>query len=102
MHTSTNMEIRQSPFLDYIDDIAMELIRANNAIQPAPLHLDDSIANLDSLQHFINRSKTNVKLFKAQTLLNMDNELFTDLIQPALRVRLTALLTDMRNEMDSQ
>ena len=92
MYTSINMESRQSPFLDYIDDIVMELIRANNAIQPVAINLDDSIASIDSLQNFIKHclSKTKVEFSKTQTLLNMDNELFMDLIQPALKARITA------------
>lgn len=98
MHTSINMEIRQSPFLDYIDDIVMELIRANNAIQVIPLNLDDSIASLDSLQNFIKHclSKTKVEFSKTQTLLNMDKELFMDLIQPALKMRLTVISSQMK------
>lgn len=79
----------QSPFLDYIDHIAMELIRANNAIQPAPINLHEAVESLDSLQHFINYClpRANTDLSRTQALLNanVDNQLFLDLIRPALK-----------------
>lgn len=83
---------KQSIFHAYINDIVTELTHVNNIVQPAPINLHDCVASLDSLQRFIHHclAQANVDLSETQTLLKMDQQLFTDLIQPALIAKITA------------
>lgn len=86
----SNKNSKQSLFYDYIDEIVMELTHFNSIDQPTPINLSDCVACLDSLQNFIKHgiSKTKIDFSQAQTLLKMDEQLFMDLIQPALTARL--------------
>ncbi len=75
-------------FIDYIDEIANELIAAHAEAQ-LQQDIKSYIGNLDQLTRFTQQLPSKIKLHQTTNLLRIDNELYMDLIQPALLKRLS-------------
>jgi hypothetical protein len=81
------MNENRTAFIEYIDEIASEIIAAHTE---AKLQLDikSYIGNLDQLAQFTHQLPSNINLYNTNNLLSIDNELYVDLVQPALLKRL--------------
>ena len=82
------MNENQTVFIDYIDEIANELIAAHAEAQ-LQQDIKSYIGSLDQLTRFTQQLPSKIKLHQTTNLLRINNELYMDLIQPALFKRLS-------------
>lgn len=82
------MNENRTVFFDYIDEIAKELVAAHAEAQ-FQQDLKSYIGSLDQLAQFIQKSPSRNNLRQANNLLRIDNQLYADVIQPALFKRLS-------------
>ena len=81
------MRESQSVFIEYIDEIAKELVAAHAEAQ-LQQDIKSYIGNMDQLTRFTQQLPSKIKLNQTINLLRINNELYMDLIQPALVKRL--------------
>lgn len=87
----TSNATNTSPFLDYIDSIIKELVKASTTILPEQTDLVECISNTQTLQKFIQHcfaKNAALQLDVLQAVIKIDGELYSDLLRPALLRRL--------------
>lgn len=82
------MSENQTVFIEYIDEIVTELVAAHAEAQ-LQQDIKSYIGSLDQLTRFTQQLPSKIKLHQTINLLRIDNELYMDLIQPALFKRLS-------------
>jgi hypothetical protein len=81
------MKNTMSPFQEYIEEVALELLNAHS-VKASDDDIKLCLSSLDSLERFVQSCPSNIKLDRIKTLLHHDRNLFDDLIKPALLKKL--------------